>query len=165
MYIHAHTLYTYSPKAPIMLQYINRRTVGFGNLNWFSFNSWQFANKTWIAHIPLLPWRRNKIIPKTVWKPTGNSKVCEQEWKQLKKESPGWPTSIAHLGCLQKSVLSLLNLARIAFSYTGYEVKWCLWSIHNQNAGREQKSSDGQPPRPIPFCTGTNCVSAKEGNH
>lgn len=58
----------------------------------------------------------------------------------IEKESPGWPTSIAHLGCLQKSVLTLFNLARIAFNYTGYETKWCLWSTRNQNAGTDYRN-------------------------
>lgn len=40
-----------------------------------------------------------------------------------RKESPRWPSSTAHPGCLRKSIFILLDFIRIALSYTGCEIK------------------------------------------
>lgn len=40
-----------------------------------------------------------------------------------RKESPRWPSSTAHPGCLRKSIFILLDFIRLALSYTGCEIK------------------------------------------
>lgn len=84
----------------------------------------------------------------------------------IEKESPGWPTSIANLGHLHKSILILLYLARIASNYTGYEMKPCLWFTCNQNAGRDCRNLKINTPHTYtPLYTGRNWAPTNERNH
>lgn len=106
----------------------------FGNLIWFLFNFWQFANKSWVAHIPLEG--RKSVCSFGVGKnlsPIQHESQLEPVclWTRqvtVEKESPGWPT---------KKILVLLNLERMALNYRGDEMKSCLWPSCNQNAGRD----------------------------
>lgn len=98
----------------------------FGYLIWFSFNSWQFVNKIQVAHFPCcsLGERKKICLQDSV---IGNLNLLGLWTRQVKeKESPGWPTHIAHLGCLQKSLLILLDCTSTTLNCTGYEIKSCL---------------------------------------
>lgn len=77
-------------------------------------------------HSILLPWRGEKICLQDSVSANWNPWDSWTRRVITEKEIPGWPASIAHLGCLQKSILILLSCTRIALNYTGYEIISCL---------------------------------------
>lgn len=99
----------------------------------------------------LLPWRGGKNLSPRQCESQVGPTGFENKTDNNRKESPGWPSSTVHPGCLRKSIFILLDFTGIALSYTGCEIKpryghlqsGC-WKGLQQSSARPPHSTRGE---------------------